>query len=75
MKQRNPNTHQHTERNERRTRIQVERYYGVNALLATWESQPADVQERNHDYIIQLRAKVRNVRNYLLNRNDATINI
>ena len=75
MKQRNPNNHPISERNEKRTRVQIERYYGVAALLATWETQPAEVQERNHDYIIALRAKVRNVRNYLLNRNDPTINV
>ena len=73
---RNPGEPQRpTEANRLRTIKRIEQYNGVTALLATWEAQPDEVQSNNHDYIVQLRAKVRTVRNYLLNRNDPTIRI
>ena len=68
MKLRNNNTHRNTHANERKTYQRVEQYYGLAALLNTWETQPDEIQIREHDYIIHLRARVRTVRNYLLHR-------
>jgi hypothetical protein len=64
-----------TEANERRTQERIEQYQGKVALLNTWEAQPESVQADNHDYIIELRATIRNVKNYLLHRADAKIRI
>jgi len=73
---RNPgNPQRPTEANEEKTRMRVEQYHGVIALLATWEAQPHEVQVRNYDYITQLHKKVWTVRNYLLHRSDAKANI
>jgi hypothetical protein len=41
------------------------------ALLATWEQQPAQVQAQENDYILELRKKTRQIRNYITNRSDA----
>lgn len=74
MKLRNPgNPQRRTEANARRTQKVIETYQGKSDLLRTWELL-ADTPE-NHDTIISLRAKVRNLRNYLLHRADATVNI
>ena len=76
MKIRNINNPQRpTEANEEKTRIRVEQYHGVVALLATWEQQPDDIQARNWAYIIRLRAKVRTVKNYLIHRADAKAHV
>ena len=76
MKRRNPQAPQrHTRANERKTEIRIEQYYGKVALLNTWEAQPSDVQLTNHDYIVQLRANVRQVRAYVLHRADPNANI
>jgi len=64
-----------TEVNEEKTRVRVEQYHGVVALLATWEQQPDDIQARNYAYIMKLHKKVRTVRNYLLHRADAKAHV
>jgi hypothetical protein len=67
---RNPqkNPHRDTPENQRRTEERVQQYYGKAALLATWETQPDSVQIDNHDYLVQLRRNVRQVRAYILHR-------
>jgi hypothetical protein len=75
MKQRHPKSHRQTEANERRTQERVDQYYGLEALCQTWDLQPDEVQIKNHDYILKLRAKLRNVKNYVLHRSDAKAEI
>jgi hypothetical protein len=53
------------------TELRIEQYQLLMALLATWEQQPADVQAQQNDYILELRKKTRQVRNYITNRSDA----
>jgi hypothetical protein len=66
---RNPGTpHRHIEGNAERTMARVNQYRGKLDLLATWEKAPMAMQCRNHDYVLKLRARVRNVRNYVLHR-------
>jgi len=67
---RNNKSHRHTEANAVKTKQRVESYLLLIALLQTWEEQPDEIQCDNHDYIIQLRAKVRTAKNYLINRSD-----
>lgn len=57
------------------TEKRVEQYHALHALLSTWEKQPNDVQIKNHDYLLGLRARVRNVRNYVIHRKDANATI
>lgn len=77
MKRTNPprETQRITQANKNRTQKVIEKYHGKNDLLRTWELEPAKVQQSNHDYILELRKKVRNLRNLLLHRAspDATI--
>jgi len=71
MRQRNPGSPQrHTPANERKTAKRIEQYHGKLALLATWEQAPDAIQSREHDYLIQLRRNVRQVKNYILHRAD-----
>lgn len=73
---RNPREpHRSTEANSERTLKRIEQFQGKVALLKTWEAQPEDVQIENHDFIIGLRNRVRNIRNYLLHRADAKANL
>jgi len=67
---RNPqkSPHRDTAANARKTEARFEQYRGKVSLLNTWETQPDEVQIEHHAYIIQLRANVRQVRNYLLHR-------
>ena len=51
----------------------IQQYEGKLALLKTWESLPAEIQE--NDYIIALKSRLRQVRNYLLHRKDPIANI
>jgi hypothetical protein len=51
----------------------IQQYQGKLALLKTWESLPAEIQE--NDYIIALKSRLRQVRNYLLRRKDPIANI
>ena len=71
MKQRNSNSHRLTEANRARTIKRIEEYEGLNDLLKTWDSMPDEMQIRNHDYILELRRRYRNVKNYLAHRADA----
>ena len=76
MKQRNNNkTHRLIEANERKTQQRIEQHLGICALLRTWETQPAEVVHANHDYIIKLRKRERDVRNYLMHRSDARVDL
>jgi hypothetical protein len=69
MKKRNPGTpHRYVGGNAEKTRARKEQYYGIEALLQTWESRPMAMQCRNHAYILSLRARVRKVRNCLEHR-------
>ena len=71
MRQRNPGSPQRrTLANERKTAERIEQYHGKLALLATWEQAPDTIQIREHDYLIQLRRNVRQVKNYILHRAD-----
>ena len=76
MRNRNPGKPQrYIEKNERKTQERIEQHLGICALLRTWETQPAEVVHANHDYIIRLRARERNIRNYLLHRADARVDL
>jgi len=71
MKQRNSNSHRTTEANKERTVKRVEEYYGLDALIRTWDLASDELQIENHDYILGLRRRFRNVRNYISHRADA----
>ena len=71
MKQRNVNSHRSTEVNKERTVKRVEEYYGLDALIRTWELADDELQMENHDYLLELRRRFRNVRNYISHRADA----
>ncbi len=77
MTLRNPknNIQRRTEANAKRTAERIDEYLGVRDLLQTWDQQPMAVQCRNHDYILKLRARERNVRNYLAHRSDKNADI
>jgi hypothetical protein len=73
---RNPvKSHRSTEANAKRTQARIEEYLGVRDLLATWEMMPDDVQADHHNDILKLRARERNVRNYLAHRNSVEADI
>jgi len=55
------------------TSARIEQYKALNDLLQTWEKEPSEVQIKNHGYILKLRARVRNVRNYINHRKDADV--
>ncbi len=72
MPNRNPNKpHRFIEGNERKTQERIEQYHGKIALLATWDSQPDEVQIRHHDYLLGLRKTVRQIKMYVLHRAGA----
>lgn len=72
---RNPRSHRHTAANAKRTEQRVEQFYGKVALLETWESQPEQILADEHEYILELRATIRNIKNYLLHRADPNAKI
>jgi hypothetical protein len=73
---RNPQaTQRRTEANQRRTAERIDEYLGVQALLKTWESQTDEVQANNHSYILELRRRERNVKNYLQHRSGPDADI
>ena len=53
----------------------IQQYEGKLALLQTWQSLRSETQLRENDYIITLKSRLRNVRNYLLHRKDPIANI
>ena len=53
----------------------IQQYEGKLALLQTWQSLRAETQLQENDYIITLKSRLRNVRNYLLHRKDPIANI
>jgi len=53
----------------------LQEYEGKLALLQTWESLRAETQLQENDYIIALKSRLRQVRNYLLHRKDPIANI
>ena len=57
------------------TADRIQQYEGKLALLQTWESLPAETKLQEHDYIIALKSRLRQVRNYLLHRKDPIANI
>jgi hypothetical protein len=70
---RNPlrSSQRQTELNEKRTTERIDEYLTIKALLATWDDDrytPVEVQAINHAYVLKLRARERNVRNYLAHR-------
>lgn len=54
--------------NQKRTEERISQYYGKIALLNTWEAQPEEIQIRHHDYLLELRKTVRQVKMYVLHR-------
>jgi len=52
------------------TADRIEAYELAEALLRTWEKQPQEVQIREHDSILKLRAKVRQFRMLIEHRAD-----
>ena len=70
VKQRNPraDSHRRTEANAKRTERVRDAYYKKKLLLSCWEDMPMATQCREYDYILALRARVRNLKNYLLHR-------
>jgi hypothetical protein len=52
------------------TEARIEQYEGKLALLKSWEQQPDHVQIQEHDYLVDLRSKVRLVANYITHRAD-----
>lgn len=67
---RNPraDSQRRTEANARRTAERIDEYLTIKALRETWDKAPMATQCRNHAYILRLRARERNVRNYLAHR-------
>ena len=65
---RNPKSHRPTEANAVRTLKVLERFRGKNDLLRTWELQPDEIQADHHDEILDLRRRVRVLKNMLLHR-------
>ena len=57
------------------TADRIQQYEGKRALLKTWESLAGETQLQENDYIIALKSRLRQVRNNLLHRKDATANI
>ena len=53
----------------------IQQYEGKLALLQTWQSLRVETQLRENDYIIALKSRLRQVRNYLLHRKDPIANI
>lgn len=54
----------------------IERYQGKSAVLLTWEKMASDsLQNENHDYLVELRARVRTARNLIMHRADARAEI
>jgi hypothetical protein len=77
---RNPlkSSQRQTELNEKRTAERIDEYLTIKALLATWDDDrytPVEVQARNHAYVLRLRARERNVRNYLSHRATPNSNL
>lgn len=64
----NPKSHRATEANQKRTQKVIETYLGKKDLLATWEKQSDDVQIKEHDNLLELRRKIRNLSNYIAHR-------
>ena len=52
------------------TEERIDAYELAAALLKTWEKQPEDVQIREHDSILKLRAKVRQFKMLIAHRAD-----
>ena len=52
------------------TLAQVDQYQGKLALLQTWEELPAERQLADSDYILELKHRVRSIRNYITHRAD-----
>lgn len=67
---RNPgHPHRYVEGNAARTQEQIETYLGKKALHDTWEKHASvNLQARNHNYLLKLRARIRNVKNYIEHR-------
>lgn len=53
----------------------TEQYYGLAGLLETWEKESREVQIREHDYLLALRAKLRSVKNRITHRADPHANV
>ena len=71
MKQKNPKSHRQTEANDKKTLERIETYLGKSALQETWDRYASqELQIEEHDYILGLRKRVRENRNYVAHRND-----
>ena len=70
---RNPlsKSHRSTEANAKRTAERIDEYLTIKALRETWDDErctPMALQCKEHAYVLKLRARERNVRNYLSHR-------
>lgn len=52
------------------THMRIEQLQGKEALLQTWEMQSEEIRFREHDYLLELRKTIRQVRNYIVHRKD-----
>ena len=52
------------------TIMRIEQLQGKEALLKTWEEQPEEVRMREHEYLLELRKNIRQVRSYIQHRRD-----
>jgi len=57
------------------TELRIEQYYGKNAILQEWEAAPEDLQVKEHEYLLDLRRRLRMHRNYITHRKDSPQNL
>ena len=58
-----------------RTMDRIDQYHGKLALLQTWENLSAERQEKDALYLLELRRRVRQIRNYIEHRAGAEADI
>jgi hypothetical protein len=72
----NNKPHRSTEANQVRTQDRINTYLGKNAIRLTWETCASErLQEREHNYLLGLRKRVRENKNFLMNRADAQADV
>ena len=63
--------HDHSANPGRQSTVaRIEQLHGKEALLATWEQMPEELRMQEHDYLLELRKNIRQVRNYIVHRRD-----
>jgi hypothetical protein len=55
------------------TLMRIEQLQGKEALLKTWELQPPEILVQEHEYLLELRKQIRQVRSYIMHRRDASV--